>query len=321
MASGTSSGLRVGVSESGISHSQTTMDTTDAQSARLDTSVEARRHPVFRCGLYIVNLLLLFSVLGLIYSTLWEYSTRRYLKGFSDAIVPASVPPEQKIEAILGWMARGPARRPAGPSAAVPDRDPTETLNYNSLLQVCGTATNAFVNLADSSGLATRRLLLLDSNRNTKHVVAEVFVDRRWIIVDPTFRTILRSRDGTTLTREDLANPFVFAEATHAIPEYDATYTFERTAHVRLARLRLVGVPLRRALDLLLPGWEDSSTVTLLLERDSLAAVALTLALTLFLGLFRILLRSYGEKHLGIHSIHMRDQLRRAFQAFVHTTG
>ena len=33
-------------------------------------------------------------------------------------------------------------------------RNPEDTLNYRQFLEVCGTATNAFVNLAESSGFA-----------------------------------------------------------------------------------------------------------------------------------------------------------------------
>ncbi len=84
------------------------------------------------------------------YAAAWEYSTRRYLAGFSDAIVPATAPGDEKIQAILNWMAHGPARYPSMPSDLIPDRDPTDTLNYYALLQVCGTATNAFINLMRS---------------------------------------------------------------------------------------------------------------------------------------------------------------------------
>ena len=40
-------------------------------------------------------------------------------------------------------------------------RDPQDTLNYHQLLEVCGSATNAFLNLSRSTGLQARRLLLL----------------------------------------------------------------------------------------------------------------------------------------------------------------
>src|SRR5208337_1370906 len=154
----------------------------------------------------------------------WEYSTRRYLKGFSDAIVPASSSAQVKIEAILNWMAHGPARQEASPVLSSPDRDPTDTLNYASLLQVCGSATNAFINLADSTGLPARRLLLLDSHQMTKHVVAEVRIDGRWIVVDPSFRLMLRGAGGRLLTREELADPAVFSAATQGIPHYSPDY-------------------------------------------------------------------------------------------------
>jgi Transglutaminase-like superfamily len=175
----------------------------------------------------------------------WEYSTRRYLKGFSVAIVLEPASAQDKIEAILNWMAHGPARLKVGADPSMPDRDPTDTLNYASLLQVCGSATNAFINLADSTGLPARRLLLLDSHQMTKHVVAEVRIDGRWIVVDPAFRVLLRGADGRLLTREELSDPAVFSAATRSIRDYDPVYTFDRAAHVRLARLGFVGLLVR----------------------------------------------------------------------------
>lgn len=279
------------------------------------------RHRIFLVVWYSVNLLLIFSMFAAIYAAVWEYSTRKYLKGFSDAIIPAAAAPEQKIQAILDWMSNGPARLAAGRAGSSPNRDPTDTLNYNSLLRVCGTATNAFINLADSGDLAARRVLLLDARRSAKHVDAEVLVNSRWIVVDPVFRVILRGPDGASLTREELTNPAIFSAATSNIAKYDPNYSFERTAHVRLARLYLIGTPLRKTLDFLLPGWEDSTTVSLLVERESLAAMVAIIVIVLLLGLLRVLLRWYGERRLGIRAVRVRVQLRRACQAFLDTTG
>lgn len=279
------------------------------------------RHPVFRAVWYAGNVLLILSVFLAAYSVAWEYSTRRYLKGFSDAIVPESSSAQEKIEAILNWMAHGPARLEAGADLAAPNRDPTATLNYASLLQVCGTATNAFINLADSAGLPARRLLLLDSHRLTKHVVAEVRIDGRWIVVDPAFRLFLRGADGRLLTREELADPAVFSAATQGIPNYSPDYTYDRTAHIRMARLRFVGTPLRHFLNRLLPGWEDSTAMSLLLERESLATMALAIILVLFMAFLRVVLRWYGEKRLRLRPIRFREQFRRACYAFLDTAG
>jgi Transglutaminase-like superfamily len=278
-----------------------------------------RRHKVFLTVWYAINFILIVSTLAAMYSIVWEFSTRRYLKGFSDAIIPATAAPEEKVAAIIDWMAHGPSRQASGPDLSSPDRDPTDTLNYNSLLRICGTATNAFINLADSGGLAARRLLLMDSNRITKHVVAEVLIDGRWIIVDPAFRTIPRGSDGELLTSHDLADPAIFSAAMRNVPGYNFIYTYDHTAHVRISRLRYAGLPLRKALDVLLPGWEDSTTMSLLLERSSLAAMVFALVMVFFLSLLRVLTRWYGEKRMGFHSIRIREQVRRACVAFLDT--
>src|SRR5467141_1664772 len=154
----------------------------------------------------------------MLYSCVREYSVRRYLDGFSDAIVPDALPAEQKVKAILNWMRAEPSRADTTNPEALAGRDPEMTLTYRQLLNVCGTATNAFLNLARSSDLRVRRLLLLTPDHRTKHVVAEVLIDDRWIIVDPTYRVIMKDRKGRYLTRGDLQDPAVFAEATSAVP-------------------------------------------------------------------------------------------------------
>lgn len=277
-------------------------------------------HLIFRAAWYALNVLLFFSILLASYSILWEYSTRRYLKGFSDAVVPESSSAEGKVEAIVNWMANGPARQQVGPFVASPDRDPTDTLNYSSLLRVCGSATNAFINLANSAGVPARRLLLLDARRLTKHVVAEALVNGRWIIVDSAFRLIPRGRNGELLTRQDLADPAVLAAATRNIPNYSPDYTYNSTSHVRLGRIPFVGGVCRSILNRLLPGWEDSTTITLLLERRSFAATVLAIILVLLLILLRAGLRWCGESRMGIRPVRIRRQVRRALHAFVDTS-
>jgi hypothetical protein len=272
---------------------------------------QEQRHPLFRTLWYGVNILLLLSIFAVLWSSAWEYSTRRYLKGFSDAIVPFSAPPLQKIQSILNWMSHNPARTGDVPGGVSDDRDPTDTLNYSSLLKVCGTATNAFINLADTAGLTTRRLLLLDSRDLTMHVVAEVLVDGRWIVVDPTFRTIPRASDGSTLTQEDLAIPAVLGAATSPIPGYDPAYTYAHAVHIRVERFGLPGRIVGRILDTVIPGWQSSPLVSLVVERESLSFTILATLAALVLILLRTSLRWYGESRLGIHSHHLRHKLRR----------
>jgi hypothetical protein len=282
-------------------------------------STGSRHHPLFQTVWLVVNGMLILAVLFAFYSAAWEYSTRRYLTGFSDAIVPETSPGDEKVEAILNWMAHGPARQAAGGIVFEQDRDPTDTLNYDALLQVCGSATNAFINLADTGGMKVRRLLLLDSHQLTKHVVAEVLVNGRWIIVDPAYRTVMRGTDGKPLTRQDLQDPAVWTEATRNIRGYGPDYTFENTVHIRIARFRFLGLASRKILDRVIPGWDDSATMTLLVERESFAAMVVSVLLLLLLILLRTSIRWYGENRLGVHSTRLREQLRRAYGAFLNT--
>jgi hypothetical protein len=282
-------------------------------------SAGSRHHPLFRTAWFVVNGMLVLAVLFVMYSTVWEYSTRRYLTGFSDAIVPETSPGDEKIEAILNWMAHGPARQTGSAIAFEQDRDPTDTLNYDALLRVCGTATNAFINLADTGGMKVRRLLLLNSHQMTKHVVAEVLVSGRWIIVDPAYRTVMRGTDGKTLTREDMQDPAVWAEATRNIRGYSPDYTFENTVHIRIARFLFLGLAVRKILDRVIPGWDDSATMTLLVERESFAAMLVSVLLLILLILLRTSIRWYGENRLGVHSTHLREQICRAYRAFLNT--
>jgi hypothetical protein len=130
------------------------------------------------------------------------------------------------VAAILAWMQQGPARETDYYSDDSESRDPLDTLNYKELLSVCGTGTNAFVNLASAGGIQARRLLLLDAQTlNTNHVVAEVHLSGRWVIVDPSFHAILKDSAGHLLTKEDLARPGVLQDATQDLPGYDPSYT------------------------------------------------------------------------------------------------
>lgn len=267
-----------------------------------------RRRPVF-FGLWVAtNALLLVALVMLCYGTWWEYSTRRYLEGFADAVVPLTAPPEEKVEAILAWMDKGPERRHLG-EADVSARDPESSLNFQELLEVCGTATNAFVNLATSSGLEARRLLLLSEGRVAKHVTAEVRIGDRWVVADPLFRTLLRDAAGRPVSKEQLRDPGIFREVTTRIPGYPPEYTFERTSHVRLSRIPLVGPPLHRTLDRIVPGWDSASFWSLLLERESLAFVLGAGVLVAFSLAARWAMSCYCERRLGITRLRVRDRL------------
>jgi Transglutaminase-like superfamily len=281
--------------------------------------VAESKYLLFRTGWWGTNALLAVALGALLYSGFWEYSVRQYLKGFSDAIVPAASPPEQQVEAILDWMSGGPPRQVAADPAELSSRDPEATLNYQQLLSVCGSATNAFLNLSRSAGLKTRRLLLLTPERRTKHVVAEVPIDGRWVVVDPSYRVMLRDAQGHLLTRKELQNPAIFAQATARVPNYQREYDYARFAHVRTARLPLDGLHLRAALDAISPHWEESLDWSLLLERESFFALVLAAVGVFFLLALRFVLAWHADYRLRIHRFHLREHFLRAGAALFST--
>jgi len=274
-----------------------------------------KNHPIVRAFWFAVNALLLVSFVAVLYSVGWEFSTRSYLKGFSDAIVPASGDPEQKVEAILQWMAHGPVRRSATDPGGMAARNPEDTLNIQQLLEVCGTATNAFVNLAQSDGLHARRLLLLDEFGLSKHVVVEVLIGNRWLVVDPSYHFILRLPDGQFPTRAELKDPAIFRAATQSVSNYPSTYTYESTVHIRLMRIPWIGRHLRGILNSIWPDWEEAINWTLLLERESFAMLVSSILLLCFTLAVRFLLGWYCTNKLGMARERLRDQILRAGQA------
>ena len=118
----------------------------------------------------------------------------------------------------------------------------------------------------------------------------------RWIVVDPAFRTVLRDSHGKTLTRKQLSDRSVFLAAISAIPDYDPIYTYDRTVHVRMARLGGVGYYLR------------------------LARMVAAIFLVMILILVRTSLCWYGMHRLRICRPRMRAKVLWACRAFLDST-
>jgi hypothetical protein len=265
---------------------------------------------VFQVATFSVNILLISSVLLTLFGIAWEYSTREYLSGFANAVLPSTSSSEEKIQAILAWMQQGPARSADYYSDDSQNRDPIDTLNYKELLTVCGTGTNAFVNLASAGGIEARRLLLLDAQgMNTNHVVAEVHIDDRWVVVDPSFHVILRDNDGHLLTRQDLAHPDILQDATRNIPGYDPLYNYEHTAFIHLGRLPLVGDLLQTELESIPLSWQEGINWTILIERESYDTIVIGAALLCFAFFLRRMIFWYG-KRISIIPISPWEQLQ-----------
>jgi hypothetical protein len=271
-----------------------------------------KKESIVRSVSFLINVVLISSLLLSMFGLAWEYSTRWYLSGFSNAVLPFSSTPEQKVAAILAWMEQGPSRQTEYYSDDSETRDPVDTLNYKELITVCGTGTNAFVNLAAAGGIEARRLLLLDAQGlNVNHVVAEVYLGGRWVVVDPSFHTIMKDSAGDLLTKEDLAQPAVFQDATHNIPGYDPAYNYQHTAFLHLSRLPLVGLAVQHKLNSVLSELQENINWTVLVERQSNATLMAGIALLgLAIGLRRMICW-YGRKY-SILPMGPWEQLRHA---------
>jgi len=280
--------------------------------------VPKSRHAIFRALWWSCNLLVVVAFLVVLSSGFREFSLRYYLDGFSDAIAPSVLSAESKVQAILDCMRVEPSRAVVTNLDTLSPQDPHLTLNYQQLLRICGTATNAFLNLAREDDLAVLRLLLLGPDGNTKHVAAEVLLDRRWIVVDPTYHVIMKDAQGRFLTRQDLQNSSLFNEAVGSIPNYPLDYNYEHTTHVRLERVPLLAkLHLRRLLDAVFPSWDEAADRSLLLERESFFYLTLASLAALFLFLVRFLLGGYADSRLRIRRFHLRDRALRAGSAFL----
>ena len=260
---------------------------------------------------YILDALLAVSFAAVSGALLWEFSTEQYLSGFADAIVPEGVPAGQKVESILHWMSSGPARAANSDPDQLLNRDPRETLNFAKLLRDCGSATNAFVNLARRSGVRARRLLLLDANGSVTHVVAEARIDGRWIVVDPVFHFIAHDSAGRLLSREDLQDPEKLRQATAGIPNYSPVYTYTATEHIRLARIPLIGAMLQRAISQVTPSGGPDWDWTLPLERESFAALFFAIIAFMSVFVIRKLYRSRAICRLAAAADAYRQNLTR----------
>jgi hypothetical protein len=183
-------------------------------------------------------------------------------------------------------------------------------------MRVCGSATNAFLNLSRSAGLEARRLLLLTPERTAKHVVAEVHLDGHWVIVDPSYRVLMKDARGNLLSRNDLQNLETLREATSSLPHYPPECTYERFAHVRLAALPFHGAGVRKLLDLFFPGWEEHLGWDLLLERRSFLYLFISATSLILLVLVRVILAWVADHYLQVPRFHLLANLRRATISF-----
>jgi hypothetical protein len=255
---------------------------------------------------FAINIIMLAGLALFAYSLAWNFSTRRYLKGFADAIIPLTGSPEERTEALVEWFRHEPRRidPPVTESTKlVHDRDPVNIVQNALLLKVCGSASNAFVNLAGAAGLNARRLLLLDRSGEVIHVVAEVQWGDRWVVVNPQQGLVFKDHLGRGLTKDELRDREVFRDAISSMPSYDPQYTFENTIHIRLKRIPILGGPLRSVLDRFAPGWEEAINWAYFPENPTLWPMSLSLPLFILGSIGNLIVNRYCCNRQSIKSM------------------
>jgi len=253
-------------------------------------------------GRFASRAIILAAVCLAIYGLGWNYSTKRYLKGFADAIIPLSGSAQEKTEALVEWFHHEPKRADSSlpVSAGVFDgRDPVYIVQNARLLGVCGTSSNAFMNLAAAAGLRVRRLLLLDQHGGTIHVVAEVQWGERWVVVNPQQGLVFKDKQGRGLTKQELRDPTVFADAISRMPGYDPKYNFQHTIHLHLERIPVLGHALRVAFNHLIPGWDEAVNWAYFPENPSLWLIFASIPLFLLGILGDLVVRRYRRHRPG----------------------
>jgi hypothetical protein len=269
---------------------------------------------------YFASVLVIAAVCLLVYGLTWNFSTRRYLKGFADAIVPLDGSSQEKSEALLAWLRQEP-RRSRAPGDVSLLRDPVWIVQNAQLLKICGSASNAFLNLADSAGLNTRRLLLLDGAGGAKHVVVEVQWGKRWVVVDPTLGLVFENGLGRALSKEDLRDPQTFQDAITRMPGYNQTYSFEHTIHIRLERVPVLGAALRQGLNRLFPAWEGVFDWAYILENPSLWPMVASFSLLLWGILILWFVNRYRSNRIGLQAMGIRKRLMNTGRAFLYRSA
>jgi len=161
-----------------------------------------------------------------------------YLRGFAESIVPLDGAPPEKVEALLRYFRHHPPRLKTDPNKWREEPEAPEVLRHEELLRTCGSSAVAFVFLASSLDIPARSLLLLNERGVVRHVAAEVWLDGRWVVVDPVFGMAMKDKGGRWLSKEELKNPESLRSATRNIPY---PYTFDRTAYINWRKLPLVG--------------------------------------------------------------------------------
>jgi hypothetical protein len=239
-----------------------------------------------------------------------EYSVRKYLSGFSNAVVPEAAASREKVEAVLAWMSNGPPRLEA--NEILSPHDPTDspaTAGGAWKRYECFPEPVAQCGTGDAAAVAAH-------TRTDCRARGSRGAARRCIIVDPTYRVMLNDAQGNLLTRKDLHNPATFLEATSQIPKCLPEENYENYAQVRLSSVPLHGFHIREQIDRFFPGGDEYLDWSLLLERRSFLFFFLSVNALVGLLILRVILGVLADRHFRVPRFRLGNKPSRAIAAF-----
>jgi hypothetical protein len=126
----------------------------------------------------------------------------------------------------------------------------------------CGSHTNVVIALLAARGIPSRPLFLCDAQQRVLHTVVEARIDGRWVVGDPTYGIVYRTRDARLATRDDIvADPARFAATVAGIAGYDPGYRFEQVARMNWRKFPPLSPFVKSALDATI-GRERADAIT-----------------------------------------------------------
>jgi hypothetical protein len=122
--------------------------------------------------------------------------------------------PQGQIDLALSWVTQYVRPQDASPSPVISD-------DYYNILKrgsgYCDQAAYVFSVLSTRLGIPARMIMLQDRDGISRHTAAEVYLDKKWLYIDPWLGVFPHRSDGTGYTR------FEFAHDQSALEKYGYT--------------------------------------------------------------------------------------------------
>ena len=119
--------------------------------------------------------------------------------------------PQRQIDLALSWVTQYVRPQDASPSPVISD-------DYYNILKrgsgYCDQAAYVFSVLSTRLGIPARMIMLRDHDGVSHHTAAEVYLDDKWLYIDPWLGVFPHKEDGTAYTR------FEFAKDQAALVKY-----------------------------------------------------------------------------------------------------